>query len=233
MNGSGDQSMPDAETILDTDLEAEADTTPVQVIPPRAEVRDLDPTAPVMFEVTELNVYYGDFHAVRGFTAGIKEHEITAFIGPSGCGKSTILRCFNRMNDLIDGARVEGKLLYHGTDLYAPAVDPVEVRRRVGMVFQKPNPFPKSIYDNIAFGPKINGYKGVHGRPGGAFAAPGRALGRGQGQARRVRLRPQRRAAAAAVHRPGHRHQPRRAADGRALLGARPGGDAQDRATHA
>ncbi|MDQ3782420.1 MAG: phosphate ABC transporter ATP-binding protein PstB [Actinomycetota bacterium] len=113
-----------------------------------------------MFEVEDLNVFYGDFHAVKDFTVGIKQHEITAFIGPSGCGKSTMLRCFNRMNDLIESAWVTGKLLYHGTDLYAPEVDPVEVRRRVGMVFQKPNPFPKSIFDNIAFGPRINGYQG-------------------------------------------------------------------------
>ena len=85
---------------------------------------------------------------------------MTAFIGPSGCGKSTLLRCFNRMNDLIPGARVEGQVLYHGNDLYAPDVDPVEVRRRIGMVFQKPNPFPKSIYDNVAFGPRVLGLKG-------------------------------------------------------------------------
>jgi phosphate transport system ATP-binding protein len=114
----------------------------------------------VMFEVDALNVYYGDFHAVYDITLDVREREITAFIGPSGCGKSTMLRCFNRMNDLIETARVEGQLTYHGTDLYAPNVDPVEVRRRIGMVFQKPNPFPKSIYDNIAFGPKITGFKG-------------------------------------------------------------------------
>ncbi|HSF85484.1 MAG TPA: phosphate ABC transporter ATP-binding protein PstB [Acidimicrobiia bacterium] len=113
-----------------------------------------------MFEVDALNVYYGDFHAVYDITLDVREREITAFIGPSGCGKSTMLRCFNRMNDLIETARVEGQLTYHGTDLYAPNVDPVEVRRRIGMVFQKPNPFPKSIYDNIAFGPKITGFKG-------------------------------------------------------------------------
>jgi phosphate transport system ATP-binding protein len=87
----------------------------------------------------------------------IRQREITAFIGPSGCGKSTVLRCFNRMNDLVEIARVEGRLTYHGVDLYARGVDPVEVRRRIGMVFQKPNPFPKSIYDNIAFGPKVAG----------------------------------------------------------------------------
>jgi phosphate transport system ATP-binding protein len=159
MNGSGDQTMPEAETIVESDTSVMTETTPVQAIRPRVDANHLDPTARVMFEVEDLSVYYGDFHAVRGFTAGIKEHEITAFIGPSGCGKTTILRCFNRMNDLINGARVEGRLLYHGTDLYAPAVDPVEVRRRVGMVFQKPNPFPKSIYDNLAFGPRVNGIK--------------------------------------------------------------------------
>jgi phosphate transport system ATP-binding protein len=105
-------------------------------------------------------VYYGDFKAVRDITLPIREREITAMIGPSGCGKSTVLRSFNRMNDLIEGARVEGKILYHGVDLYDERVDPVEVRRRIGMVFQKPNPFPKSIYDNVAFGPKIAGFKG-------------------------------------------------------------------------
>jgi phosphate transport system ATP-binding protein len=97
---------------------------------------------------------------VRKVTIPIRENRITALIGPSGCGKTTVLRCFNRMNDLIEGARVEGKILYHGIDLYQPKVDPVEVRRRVGMVFQKPNPFPKSIYDNVAFGPRVAGYRG-------------------------------------------------------------------------
>jgi phosphate transport system ATP-binding protein len=98
--------------------------------------------------------------AVHKVTLPIYRNEITALIGPSGCGKTTFLRCLNRMNDLIPTARVEGTLLYHGVDLYDPSVDPVEVRRRIGMVFQKPNPFPKSIYDNISFGPKIAGFKG-------------------------------------------------------------------------
>ena len=105
-------------------------------------------------------VYYGSTLAVRDVTLDIPKNKITAFIGPSGCGKSTILRCFNRTNDLIGGARVEGKITFHGRDLYAKGVDPVEVRRRIGMVFQKPNPFPKSIYENIAFGARINGYQG-------------------------------------------------------------------------
>jgi phosphate transport system ATP-binding protein len=123
---------------------------------------NVDPQAdqrPIVFETRDLAVYYGDFRAVREVNLDVRRHEITAFIGPSGCGKSTVLRCFNRMNDLIDGARVEGSLTYHGVDLYGSDVDPVEVRRRIGMVFQKPNPFPKSIYDNLAFGPRLNGVK--------------------------------------------------------------------------
>jgi phosphate transport system ATP-binding protein len=115
--------------------------------------------APSVFELDKLEVFYGQFRAVRDVTLGIGEHEITAFIGPSGCGKTTVLRCLNRMNDLIAGARVGGKLLFHGIDLYGPEVSATEVRRRIGMVFQKPNPFPKSIYDNIAFGPRINGIR--------------------------------------------------------------------------
>ena len=112
-----------------------------------------------VFRTRNLAVYYGDFRAVRDVNVDINGQEITAFIGPSGCGKSTVLRCFDRMNDLIVGARVEGKVEYHGIDLYDKDVDAVEVRRRVGMVFQKPNPFPKSIYDNLAFGPRLNGVK--------------------------------------------------------------------------
>ena len=114
----------------------------------------------VVFGLDGVHVYYGDFLALRGVTLDVRRNQITAFIGPSGCGKSTLIRCLNRMNDLILGARVEGKILYYGQDLYGPEVDSVEVRRRIGMVFQKPNPFPKSIYDNIAFGPKIAGFKG-------------------------------------------------------------------------
>ncbi|MBN2114049.1 MAG: phosphate ABC transporter ATP-binding protein [Acidimicrobiia bacterium] len=113
-----------------------------------------------IFDVSGLKVFYGSFQAVAETTMQIREHEITALIGPSGCGKTTVLRCFNRMNDLIESARVEGTIRYHGVDIYGDQVDPVEVRRRIGMVFQKPNPFPKSIYDNIAFGPRIAGFKG-------------------------------------------------------------------------
>ncbi|NEO26677.1 MAG: ATP-binding cassette domain-containing protein, partial [Kamptonema sp. SIO4C4] len=107
-----------------------------------------------------VKVYYGPNLAVRDVTLDIPFNKVVAFIGPSGCGKSTILRCFNRMNDLVASARVEGKITFHGRDLYGSNVDPVETRRRIGMVFQKPNPFPKSIFENIAFGARINGYKG-------------------------------------------------------------------------
>jgi phosphate transport system ATP-binding protein len=117
-------------------------------------------TKDLVFEIKDLNVYYGAFKAVRDVSLGISQEAITALIGPSGCGKTTFLRCLNRMNDLIETARIEGEILFHGVNLYDRKVDAVEVRRRVGMVFQKPNPFPKSIYDNISFGPKISGYKG-------------------------------------------------------------------------
>jgi phosphate transport system ATP-binding protein len=117
-------------------------------------------TAEIIFDIEKVMVSYNGVPAVRDISFPIHKHEITALIGPSGCGKSTLIRSLNRMNDLIPGATVEGTILYHGEDLYAPQVDPVEVRKRIGMVFQKPNPFPKSIYDNIAFGPRVLGMKG-------------------------------------------------------------------------
>ncbi len=126
----------------------------------QSEDHELMEKAPIVFDVKKLNVFYNDFQAVRDVDIPVRQHEITALIGPSGCGKSTVLRCFNRMNDLIEGARVEGSVQYHGIDIYADDVDPVVVRRRIGMVFQKPNPFPKSIYDNVAFGPRVGGFKG-------------------------------------------------------------------------
>ena len=118
------------------------------------------PDDEVVFELDGLSCFYGAFRAVRDISLQVPRNQITAIIGPSGCGKSTLLRSFNRMNDLVDSARIEGRILYHGVDLYADGVDPVEVRRRIGMVFQKPNPFPKSIYDNVSFGPKVAGYRG-------------------------------------------------------------------------
>ncbi|HET7351912.1 MAG TPA: phosphate ABC transporter ATP-binding protein PstB [Marmoricola sp.] len=107
----------------------------------------------------DLNVFYGGFHAVHDVNLSFGRNEITALIGPSGCGKSTVLRCLNRMNDLVPAARVDGAVTYHDVDIYGPRVDPIQVRRHIGMVFQKPNPFPKSIYDNVAYGPRVTGMK--------------------------------------------------------------------------
>jgi phosphate transport system ATP-binding protein len=116
--------------------------------------------AEAIFDVQDVAVFYGDHRAVTDITLALRKNQITALIGPSGCGKSTFIRCLNRMNDLIPTARVEGQVIYHDQDLYDTRIDPVQVRKRIGMVFQKPNPFPKSIYDNIAFGPRVVGMKG-------------------------------------------------------------------------
>jgi phosphate transport system ATP-binding protein len=132
-------------------IAAAADLTPVAIEFPDDEV---------VFGLESLSCYYGSFRAVRDISLRVPTNKITALIGPSGCGKSTLLRSFNRMNDLIDTFHIDGRVLYHGVDLYADGVDPVEVRRRIGMVFQKPNPFPKSIYDNVAFGARVAGYRG-------------------------------------------------------------------------
>jgi phosphate transport system ATP-binding protein len=118
-----------------------------------------DAAEETVIELNDVSVSYGDFRAVTDVTLGFGRREITALIGPSGCGKSTVLRCLNRMNDLIPGARVEGKITYHGQDMYGSKVDSIEVRRRIGMVFQKPNPFPKSVYENITYGPKVTKMK--------------------------------------------------------------------------
>jgi phosphate transport system ATP-binding protein len=117
-------------------------------------------TAPSVMRTENMDVFYGDFKAVESVTLGFTQNEITALIGPSGCGKSTVLRCLNRMNDLIASARVEGTVFFHDQDIYEKGIDPVEIRRRIGMVFQKPNPFSKSIYENVAWGARINGFKG-------------------------------------------------------------------------
>ena len=113
-----------------------------------------------IIEIMGLNTWYGHFQALRNVSMPVARNRITAIIGPSGCGKSTLIRCLNRMNDLIPGFRAEGEVLFEGENLYDRNIDPVDVRRRIGMVFQKPNPFPKSIYDNVAFGPRINGFDG-------------------------------------------------------------------------
>jgi len=114
---------------------------------------------PYAVQIRGLNVFYGPRQAVREISMPVARNKITAFIGPSGCGKSTVLRAINRMNDLIPAARVEGEVIYRGENIYEPEIDPVEIRRRIGMVFQKPNPFPKSIYDNVAYGPRVLGIK--------------------------------------------------------------------------
>jgi phosphate transport system ATP-binding protein len=151
----------DAPTIRVMQTEHELDESE-QIAPSAAPQRAGLAFAPedVVFELDGLSCFYGAFRAVRDISLKVPRNRITALIGPSGCGKSTLLRSFNRMNDLIDSARIEGGIRYHGVDLYAEGVDPVEVRRRIGMVFQKPNPFPKSIYDNVAFGPRVAGRKG-------------------------------------------------------------------------
>ena len=134
-------------------MAVDANETLTEVVAPQ-------PVPPkTVFDLQDLEVHYGSFRAVREVNLQIAKNEITAFIGPSGCGKTTVLRCLNRMNDVIPSARVGGKVLYHGVDLYGPGVSATEVRRRIGMVFQRPNPFPKSIYDNVAFGPRVNGIK--------------------------------------------------------------------------
>ena len=126
----------------------------------RPDGADAPQSSEQIFDLRDVLVAYGGKPAVRDITFSIPQNRITALIGPSGCGKSTLLRCLNRMNDLIPSASVEGRLLYHGEDLYAPQVDPVQVRKRIGMVFQKPNPFPKTIYENVAFGPRVLGMGG-------------------------------------------------------------------------
>jgi len=144
--------MLDTESETDATTVTETDTTEAFPEPER-------PEGSIVFEIKDVSVYYGTFRAVRDVSIDVAQNEITAMIGPSGCGKSTVLRCLNRMNDLIPGARAEGTINYHGVPLYGPGVDPVEVRRRIGMVFQKPNPFPKSIFDNVAYGPRLLGIR--------------------------------------------------------------------------
>ncbi len=143
-------------TTEETMNESRTDTAPL-VSTAAAEVVD------AVMRIEDVDVYYGDFLAVKDVDLQFARHEITALIGPSGCGKSTVMRCLNRMNDLIPSARVEGKVYFNDRNIYDPDVDPVEVRRRVGMVFQRPNPFPKSIYENVAWGARINGFKGKRG----------------------------------------------------------------------
>jgi len=136
-------------------------SSPIQVPAPHVTTGPQEPsTEEPILEVEGLNAWYGHFHALKDINLRIPRRRITAIIGPSGCGKSTLIRCLNRMHELVPGARVEGKVLFEGQDIYDPQVDPVEVRTRIGMVFQKPNPFPKSVFENVAFGLRIHGYRG-------------------------------------------------------------------------
>ena len=161
-NADVDASPPQAEemgslNVHDEDTETKAEAVSVEISLDGASGATADAYA---IETSQMSVYYSSFRAVRDVSLSFPDRHITALIGPSGCGKSTVLRSLNRMNDLVPGARVEGQVSYHGVDIYADEVDPVEIRRRVGMVFQKANPFPKSIYDNVAWGAKVNGYRG-------------------------------------------------------------------------
>ncbi|MGH2500189.1 MAG: phosphate ABC transporter ATP-binding protein PstB [Candidatus Limnocylindria bacterium] len=132
----------------------------VKVALPIAAERPAPAPAEPVFRIQDLSAWYGAAQALRGITLDIPKNRVTAIIGPSGCGKSTLIRCLDRMNDLILGFRASGRILYHGEDINAPTADPVVLRRQIGMVFQKPNPFPKSVFDNVAFGPRVNGYRG-------------------------------------------------------------------------
>ena len=188
--------------------------------------------AETVFEMRDVSVTYAGSYAVQGVDMSIRKNEITALIGPSGCGKTTVLRCLNRTNDLIPRAKVEGKVLYHGIDLYGPKVEPVEVRRRIGMVFQKPNPFPKSIYDNVAFGPRVGGFKGDMDELVERSLRRAALWDEVKRDLKSLRHGALGRPAAAPLHRPLHRGRARRHPDGRALLRTRSGLDAQDRGAH-
>jgi phosphate transport system ATP-binding protein len=164
MNRSGEEEpMPDDVTTPAAEPETIHHAVAPQALAPTQRSRDAaTATQPekLIFDARKVDVSYGGKLAVADVSLGLNQHEITALIGPSGCGKSTFLRCLNRMNDLIPSARVDGEIIYHGENLYDSRIDPVQVRKCIGMVFQKPNPFPKSIFDNIAFGPKVLGLKG-------------------------------------------------------------------------
>jgi phosphate transport system permease protein len=179
------------------------------------------------------DLWYGDHQALKGISAEMPANRVTALIGPSGCGKSTFLRTLNRMNDLVPGVKIEGRCSTRGRTYTTRAVDVTWLRRRIGMVFQKANPFPMSIYDNVAYGPRTHGVRSRSraGRHSGALPAGRRHLGRGEGPAEKKRAGPLRRTAAAAVHSPGAGGGARRAADGRIHLGAGPHFHRQDRGT--
>ena len=186
-----------------------------------------------VFSVSDLSVAYSGNVALEGVNLDVHKQTVTAFIGPSGCGKSTFIRCFNRMNDLIPGAKVSGTVLYHGEDLYARDVDSVEIRRRIGMVFQKPNPFPKSIYDNIAFGPRVLGMKGSMDERVEQALQRAALWDEVKDRLKDGALGPLGRSAAAPVHRARARGRARRHPHGRARVRPRPDLDDAHRGPHA
>ena len=157
----------------------------------------------IILQAEGLHVLYDSKPAVSDVNLAVERNRITAIIGPSGCGKSTLLRCFNRMNDLIPAARISGRVMFDGVNLYDPNIDPTDIRYQIGMVFQRPNPFPKSIYDNVAFGPRINGFRGDMSRVGGKVAGARRLVGGSERPALLQRSLPLRRTTTTVVHRPG------------------------------
>ena len=184
MNGSGE----DMDVSEMTHAESSSGAVEPRLVVRRSEGDDVaEVERETVFDIHDVSVYYGTFRAVRDLTLPIARNEITALIGPSGCGKTTFLRCLNRMNDLIEGARVEGQILYHGVDLYDERVDPVEVRRRIGMVFQKPNPVPEVDLRQRRIRPADRGLQGGHGRLGRGVAPARRAVGRSERQAEGIR----------------------------------------------
>ena len=210
--------------------------------PPVQVTASLNPHASVssimespMVEIEGLSLWYGAKVALKAVSMSVPKHRVTAYIGPSGCGKSTLLRCLNRMNDLIDGVRIEGVIRIGGTDIYDPTLDVTDLRKRVGMVFQKSNPFPKSIYENVAYGPRILGVNhrsdldGIVERSLRAAALWDEV----QDRLGRIRARAVRRPAAAALHRAGDGGGAGRAAHGRAVLGPRSDRHRQDRGADA
>ena len=176
----------------------------------------------VILEVRDLHIWYGSFRAVKDVTMGIEQNKVTALIGPSGCGKSTLLRCFNRMNELVPGAHIDGEVLYHDEDIYADYMDATEIRSKIGMVFQKPNPFPQVHLPERLLRPANQRVQGRRVRGSRAGPSQGRPLERGEGAAKRARPDPFRGPAAASLHRQGPRRGARGLAHGRALLGPRP-----------
>ncbi len=205
-------------------MEAKVDERPAVRVEAPAVPKKADGETPVeqqelKMTSSDVNLWYGEKQALFDVNLEIFDRSVTSLIGPSGCGKSTFIRCLNRMNDVIDICRVEGDIRLDGEDIYAPRVDPVQLRARVGMVFQKPNPFPKSIFENVAYGPRIHGTCTTKAEFD-EVVEEGWPLGRGQGSPRRAGNRSFRRTATAPLHCARHFREPGGAADGRTVLRA-------------